>query len=83
VGLKLNGTHQLLVYANYVNLLGSNVDNIKRNIETLIEPSEEVDQEVNEEKTEYMLLSHHQNAGKNHDLKIGKMWHESVNSGCC
>jgi hypothetical protein len=37
VGLKLNGTHQLLAYADDVNLLGGNIDNIKKNIETLIE----------------------------------------------
>jgi hypothetical protein len=35
VGLKLNGTHQLLVYADNVNLLGDNIDAIKQNMETL------------------------------------------------
>jgi hypothetical protein len=28
VGLKLNGTHQLLVYADDMNLLGDNIDNV-------------------------------------------------------
>jgi hypothetical protein len=40
VGLKLNGTHQLLVYAD-VNLLGDNRGNIKKNIGILIDSSKE------------------------------------------
>jgi hypothetical protein len=59
VGLKLNGTDQLLVYADVVNLLGDNIDTIKENTEALID----VGLEVNTEKTKYMLLSRHQNAG--------------------
>jgi hypothetical protein len=31
VGLKLNGTHQLLAYADDVNLLGDNIDIIHKN----------------------------------------------------
>jgi hypothetical protein len=31
VGLKLNGTRQLVAYADDVNLLGDNIDNIKKN----------------------------------------------------
>jgi hypothetical protein len=54
VGLKLNGTHQLLVYVDDVNLLG---DNIKKNTETLIEASNEVGLEVNTEKTKYTYVA--------------------------
>jgi hypothetical protein len=61
VGLKLNGTHQLFVYADNVNLLGDNIDTIKRNTQTLIDASKEIGLEVNTEKTKYMLLYHHQN----------------------
>jgi hypothetical protein len=51
VGLKLNGTHQLLVYADDVNLLGDNIDTIKKNTETLIDSSKKVGLEIYVEKT--------------------------------
>jgi hypothetical protein len=47
MGLKLTGTHQLLVNADDVNLLGDNIDNIKKNTGTLFDTSKEVSLEVN------------------------------------
>jgi hypothetical protein len=78
VGLKLNGTHQLLVYADNLNLLADNIDTIKKNTCTLIDASKEVTVELNVDKTKYMLLSHHHNARQNHDLKMANRYSESV-----
>jgi hypothetical protein len=65
VGLKLNGTHQLLTYPDDLNLLGGNIDKLKKFTETLIDDSKEGSLEINVEKTKYMLLSRHQNVGQN------------------
>jgi hypothetical protein len=70
VGLKLNGTHQLLACADDVNLLGDNINNIKKNTGTSIDASKEVGLEINVEKTKYVLLSCHENADQNRDIKI-------------
>jgi hypothetical protein len=78
VGLKLNGTYQLLVYADDVNLLGDDTAIVKKNTETLIDASKEVGLEVNTEKTKYMLLSRHQNARQNDDIKIADRCFENV-----
>jgi hypothetical protein len=51
VGLKLNGTHQLLVCADDVNLLGDNIYTMKKNTQTLIQTSKDIGLEVNTEKT--------------------------------
>ena len=49
VGMTVNGTHQLLVYIDNVNLLNGNIDTIKKT-QTLIDASKEVGLEVNREK---------------------------------
>jgi hypothetical protein len=44
------------------------IDTIQRNTQTLIDASKEIGLEVNKEKTKYMSLSRHQNAGQSHDI---------------
>jgi hypothetical protein len=72
------GTHQLLVFAVDVNLLGDNIDTIEKNTRTLIDASKEVGLEANAENSMYMLLSRHQNAGQNPDVKIANRYFENV-----
>ena len=66
--MKLNGTHQLLVYAD-VNILGGSVHAMKENAETLIVASKEIGLEVNADKTKYTVMSRDQNAGQYQILK--------------
>jgi hypothetical protein len=40
--------------------------------------SKEVGLEASTDKTKYMLLFHHQNAGQNHDIKIANGCFENV-----
>jgi hypothetical protein len=66
-GLILNGIHKLLVYADYVNVLGGNVYTIlyytiKENGEALLMASNEMGLEVNADETKYMFMSRDQNA---------------------
>jgi hypothetical protein len=50
MGLKLNGTHQLLAYTDDVNLLGDNIDTINKKTQTLFDVSKEVGLDINIEK---------------------------------
>ena len=45
-GLKLNGTHQLLAYADDVNILGGSIHNLKENAEALVAATREIGLEV-------------------------------------
>jgi hypothetical protein len=77
-GLILNGTYQILAYADDGNIVGENIDTIQRNTKALLDASKEVGLEGNPEKTKYILVSRCRKAGQRQSIMIGNRYFESV-----
>jgi len=69
-GLKLNGTHQLLDYADDVNILGGSIHTLKENVEALVAATREIELEVSADETKYIVMYRDQNAGRIHCVRI-------------
>ena len=67
-----------MVCADDVNILGGSVYTIKKNTEALVVVSQEIGLKVNACRTEYMVMSRDQNAGRSHSIKIDNSSFERV-----
>jgi hypothetical protein len=77
-GLKLNCTHQRLIYADNVNILGCIVHIIKIKAATLVFANKENGLEVNADQTKYMVISRDQRAGRIHNIKMNNSAFEGL-----
>jgi len=77
-GLKLNGTHQLLAYADDVNILGGSIHTLKEIKNALVAATREIGLEVNADETKYMIMSRDQNAGRIHSVRTDNSNFERV-----
>jgi hypothetical protein len=59
-------------------MLRGRVHTIKENAETLVTANKEIDLEVNADKTKYMVMPRHQNAGQSHNIKSDNSSFERV-----
>jgi hypothetical protein len=65
-----------LVYADDVNLLGDNIDTIKRNTQNLINGRKEIGLEVNTEIHWYLITKIHGSIRTQREVTdVLKMWH--------
>jgi len=76
--LKLNCTHQLLAYADDVNILGGGIHTLKEKAEGLVAATREIGPEVCADKTKYMVMSQDQNAGRIQCVRIDNNTFERV-----
>lgn len=80
--LKLNGTYQLLIYGDHVDLLNGNTHThthtLQKNTEVLLLSIKEIVTNMNAEETIYKFKSHEENVGQNHNTDIGNKTFERV-----
>jgi len=58
-----NAPHQLLAYADNVNILGGSIHTLKENAEAFVAATRVIGLEVSADKTKYMVMSQDQNVG--------------------
>ena len=59
MGLDTNGTHQVLAYADDVNLIGDDIRTIERNADVLLNTCKDIGSVVNSGKTKYVEIGRH------------------------
>ena len=75
--MKLNGIHQILVYADEVNILGGSVYTVKKKTEALV-ASKETGIKVSAERSKYMVMSCNKISVRSHSIMTDNSSFEKV-----
>ena len=75
--LKLNGTHQILIYDDDI-ILCKSIHTVKKNTEASVAPSKESGLDVKADKTKYRVTSRDKNAGWSRNIKTDNSSFERV-----
>ena len=77
-GVTLNGTTQILGYADDLDLLGDSREAVQINTRILLDAAKETGLEINEEKTKYMVMDRLGTSQEMGDLQVGRHTFEKV-----
>jgi hypothetical protein len=74
----MNGTHQVLTYAEDVNLVGDTIRTIERNADVLLNACKDIGLAVYTGKTQYMEIGRNLRVIANEHIKVGSNSYEKV-----
>ena len=69
LGLDMNGTHQVLAYADKVNLIDDDIRTIERNLDVLLNACKDIGLAVNTGKNKYLEIRRHRGMIANEHMK--------------
>jgi len=83
LGLDMNGTHQVLAYADDVNLIGDDIRTVERNADMLLNACMDIGIGVNTRKTKYMEIECHRGMIANAYIKVVSNSYENEETFKC
>ena len=74
----MNGTHQVLAYADHENLIGDGIRAIERNADVLLHSCKEIGLGVNIGKAKFMEVGHHRGRMANEHITVDSYSYEKT-----
>ena len=78
LGPDINSNHQVLAYADDVNLIGDDIRTIERNADVLLNACKDIGLAVNTVNTKYMKIGRQRGMIANEHMRIGSQYYDKV-----